>query len=136
MPGTKFVWPVHPAMKPLVTTLTIPANVFLTDPLSYDNFLTLLASARGLMTDSGGAVEEAATLGIPTAILRDANDRPEAERAGIARAVPLTHSQQAVPLVLSDVLSRTPSEAFGDRKSADRIAEHLAGLLAKGYFGT
>lgn len=133
-PGTRFVWPVHPAMRPLVATLTVPPNVFLIDPLGYDNFLPLLASARGVITDSGGVTEEAATLGIPTAILRDANDRPEAEQAGVARAVPLSHSQQAVPLVVSDTLTRSPTAAFGGREAADRIATHLAGLLEKGYF--
>lgn len=127
-----WVWPIHPGMQEVMCHLNVPPNVDLRPPFSYRTMLNVLAGARGVLTDSGGLVEEAATLGVPTAVLRDANDRPEAEDAGIARVCPLApvliaHTVEA--LALGQMCERRPSAVYGDGHAGERIAEHLAQTL-------
>src|SRR3990167_1733824 len=112
---TRFIIPAHPAMRFLWGMHSLPPNTLLVNPLAHTSFLKLLVHARGVITDSGGVVEEAATLGIPTVILRDANDRPEAVTAGIARLVPRRNAQLAVAAL--DGLPRTPCPVFGTSQS-------------------
>lgn len=129
-----WVWPVHPGMHEVLADLNVPPNVHLRPPFSYRTLLDVLAGARGVLTDSGGLVEEAATLGVPTVVLRDANDRPEAVDAGIAIRVGVTpnaiaHAVEA--LALGQVADRRPSVVYGDGRAGERIAEHLAQILAR-----
>jgi UDP-N-acetylglucosamine 2-epimerase len=129
-----FVWPVHPGMHDALQGLTVPGNVHLRPPLSYRALLDVLAGARGVLTDSGGLVEEAATLGVPTVILRDANDRPEAVEAGIATQVSVTPNaitSAVEALALGRVAERRPCAVYGDGHAGERIAEHLAQILAR-----
>jgi len=80
-PSIMFLWPVHsnPKIKETVGSLTLfnKSNITLTEPMDYDVFTTLLAKSDIVITDSGGVMEEAAVLGIPTAVLRDETERPE-----------------------------------------------------------
>jgi UDP-N-acetylglucosamine 2-epimerase (non-hydrolysing) len=51
-------------------------GLHLTDPLGYLDFLSLIADARGVLTDSGGIQEETTYLGVPCFTLRDNTERP------------------------------------------------------------
>ena len=51
-------------------------GVRLIEPLGYLEFLSLLESAAGVLTDSGGIQEETTYLGIPCFTLRDNTERP------------------------------------------------------------
>ena len=129
-----WVWPIHPGMQEVMCDLNVPPNVHLRPPFSYRTMLDVLAGARGVLTDSGGLVEEAATLGVPTVILRDANDRPEAVDAGIAFTVALqpraiTYAIEA--LALGTLAERRPCAAYGDGRAGERIATHLAQILTE-----
>ena len=129
-PKFKFVWPVHPAMAGLVLRRHDAPNLSLIPPLGYIEFLTRLATVEGILTDSGGAVEEAATLGVPTVIFRDWNDRPEAIEAGIARQIRPSEAgaREAIQVLTSRLIPRKPSDAFGDSDAARKIAEILVEL--------
>ena len=48
------------------------------EPLGYLEFLNLMASARLVLTDSGGIQEEMTTLGMPCPTLRKNTERPVA----------------------------------------------------------
>jgi UDP-N-acetylglucosamine 2-epimerase (non-hydrolysing) len=52
------------------------ANVTLTEPLGYVDFLSLTSHARLILTDSGGLQEESTALGIPCLTLRENTERP------------------------------------------------------------
>ena len=54
----------------------------LIEPLGYLDFLSLLADARAVLTDSGGIQEETTYLGIPCFTLRDNTERPVTVTAG------------------------------------------------------
>ena len=85
-----FVWPVHPnpkvksavfnAFKNLPSV--IADRIFLTEPLNYSILLWLLENSWLILTDSGGIQEEAAAIGTPILVLRDATERSEIIEAG------------------------------------------------------
>lgn len=140
-PRLTIIWPVHPAVKAKwPEEWSNPKNLWLESPLPYGQMMELLAKARGLATDSGGLVEEAATLGIPTAILRKTNDRPEAVDAGVAKQFSPKELRKAIDWLAYDWLNkrpsiigfppRAPTNAFGDWTAATQIAEELTRLLS------
>ena len=57
-------------------------GLLLTEPLGYLDFLSLLADAGAVLTDSGGIQEETTYLGVPCFTLRDNTERPVTVRAG------------------------------------------------------
>lgn len=132
--GVNAIWPVHPAMVHIAAQVSAGSWFSMRPPMSYDVMLRTLSEARGVLTDSGGLVEEAATLGVPTAILRGANDRAEAVEAGIARQYVPSPSEaaQAIGMLTRCELARTPTPVFGDGAAAPRIAAHLAEMLRQG----
>jgi UDP-N-acetylglucosamine 2-epimerase (non-hydrolysing) len=73
------VFPMHPrtaqAMKRRNLAFSGP-GVRVIEPLGYLEFLSLLETAAGALTDSGGIQEEATYLGIPCFTLRDNTERP------------------------------------------------------------
>lgn len=128
-PRLQVIWPVHPAVKARwPEEWTRPDNLWTESPYPYNQMMDLLSDATGLATDSGGLVEEAATFGIPTAILRKTNDRPEAVDAGIARQYSPTALREAIDW-LAQGQPRHPSNTFGDPSAASQIAQELTRLL-------
>lgn len=87
---TALIFPVHP--NPAVTAaadeiLSGHPRIYLLDPLSYEDFLSVMAHAWLIVSDSGGVQEEAPSLRKPLLILRENTERPEAVTSGIARLV-------------------------------------------------
>jgi UDP-N-acetylglucosamine 2-epimerase (non-hydrolysing) len=76
------VLPLHPRTRrrlresSLTGRLDAMPNVKLSAPLGYLDFLCLTASAKFVMTDSGGLQEETTALGIPCLTLRARTERP------------------------------------------------------------
>ncbi|MEJ7797195.1 MAG: UDP-N-acetylglucosamine 2-epimerase (non-hydrolyzing) [Solirubrobacteraceae bacterium] len=71
------IFPIHPRTRASMAAGGICApHVLLAEPLGYLEFLSLVASARGVLTDSGGIQEETTYLGIPCFTLRDNTERP------------------------------------------------------------
>ena len=131
-PAVRFLWPVHPALDGIIMHSEKPENLDIVGPMSYVDFVIRLSTALGLLTDSGGAVEEAATLGVPTVVFRRYSDRPEAEEAKIAvRVTPSVLSPAtAIRTLTTQALAREPHAIYGDRKSAFRIASHIKKALS------
>jgi UDP-N-acetylglucosamine 2-epimerase (non-hydrolysing) len=73
------VFAVHPRTRASLRRLGLdgatPA-LRLVDPLPYVAFLSLVASAAGVLTDSGGIQEETTHLGVPCLTLREHTERP------------------------------------------------------------
>ncbi len=76
------IFPIHPrthrnlASFHLDKRLEELPNLQLTDPLGYLDFLKLMASARLVLTDSGGIQEETTILKVPCLTLRKNTERP------------------------------------------------------------
>ena len=130
-PSVGILWPVHPVVGNRWPT-HFPSdecpNFRVTHPLDYQMMIRLLSEATGLLTDSGGLVEEACTLGIPTAIMRNSNDRPEAIEAGVARQFAPDDLESAFDWLVAQKRG-PPQSTFGVPASAQYIAQHLETLV-------
>jgi UDP-N-acetylglucosamine 2-epimerase (non-hydrolysing) len=77
--GLKVYWPAHPSPKvQSVARSFVSQGLKVLPPLDYLGFINLMQHATLILTDSGGVVEEAITVGTPTLQLRDHTDRQEA----------------------------------------------------------
>lgn len=136
-PETTIWWPMHPGVRRVVTEQwldRLPPNLRVTEPLAYREAIRVLARSLGVATDSGGLVEEAATLGVPCAVLRHVTDRPESIAAGVARLYPPTHKGviAAMEALRDQVMPRKPSPLYGTHLAAEKIAVTLGTLLRHG----
>jgi len=90
---TDFVLPVHrnPQVRRTVETmLGNHSNVYLLEPMEYEEFAHLMARSTLILSDSGGIQEEAPSLNVPVLVLRQFTERPEGVSAGATRLVGTT----------------------------------------------
>ena len=128
-PTMRVLWPVHPSVSGVVFS-NKPENLTFATPMEYVPFVETVARASGVLTDSGGLVEECTTLGVPCAVLRNVTDRPEAEACGAAQRFSTTpDGVRAAVEWLALPHSRQPHTVFGLPDAAARIAEHLAAIV-------
>jgi UDP-N-acetylglucosamine 2-epimerase (non-hydrolysing) len=130
--------PMHPnpaAGGVLGGALAACANVELTPPLDYPDFVATLAASHLVLTDSGGVQEEAPALGIPVLVLRDTTERPEGIVAGTALLVGTDPDRIVAETcrLLDDLEAHTTMarahSPYGDGLAADRIAAILNSSL-------
>jgi len=82
------IFPIHPRTRknidgsPLARRVAGMANLRLTDPTGYLEFLKLMACARLVLTDSGGIQEETTILKVPCLTLRETTERPVTVEVG------------------------------------------------------
>jgi UDP-N-acetylglucosamine 2-epimerase (non-hydrolysing) len=57
------------------------------DPIGYLDFMSLIANARLVLTDSGGIQEETTVLGVPCLTLRENTERPITVSHGTNRVI-------------------------------------------------
>ncbi len=89
-PDVAFVYPVHlnpNVREPVERVLRGRANVILTEPQGYREFIDLFRRCAFVLTDSGGIQEEAPTLGKPVLVMRDTTERPEGVAVGAVKLV-------------------------------------------------
>jgi len=81
---------LHPTpytQHPNSTPDTQHPNLYCLDPLGYLDFISLMADARLVLTDSGGLQEETTVLGVPCLTLRENTERPVTVTHGTNRLV-------------------------------------------------
>jgi UDP-N-acetylglucosamine 2-epimerase (non-hydrolysing) len=125
----RVTWPVHPRTRAKVAEARcrFPQNIEAIEPLDHAGFLTRLASARLVVTDSGGVQEEAAILGTPGVIVRDHTERIETIEAGLG----LLASTQTASIVgaANEIFAawsrfaRPMPELYGDGHASDKIVQ-------------
>jgi UDP-N-acetylglucosamine 2-epimerase (non-hydrolysing) len=86
------VFPIHPRTRNNLPRLGLAdranmPNLLMIDPVGYMDFLKLTASARVVLTDSGGIQEETTILKVPCLTLRDSTERPITAELGSNRIV-------------------------------------------------
>jgi UDP-N-acetylglucosamine 2-epimerase (non-hydrolysing) len=125
------VFPAHPrtraAMEAQGLTRT-SAGLRLIDPVGYVEFLSLVASASGVLTDSGGIQEETTFLGVPCYTLRDNTERPITVAQGTNTLLGLRTERIAELPALIAATAERPVKApeLWDGDAAGRIVEVLA----------
>ena len=133
-PRILFYYPVHlnPNVKNKVHNIlaNIP-NVYLGEPLPYDELVYLMSRSFIILTDSGGIQEEAPSLNVPVLVMRETTERPEGVEAGCSKLVG-TNMQKIVESFeeLMNVPQKYQQMAramnpYGDGRSAQRITDIL-----------
>lgn len=127
------VFPVHPRTRARIKELG-PAGspngtLLLVEPLGYLDFLGLEATARLVLTDSGGVQEETSALGTPCFTLRDTTERPVTVRLGTNTLLGLNPERIAGSAEM--LLKSRPAEPIPlwDGKAGPRAAEVLLDFL-------
>lgn len=131
-----FIYPVHlnpNVQKPVNEILSGLDNVWLIEPLEYEEFVYLLNYSYLVLTDSGGIQEEAPSLGKPVLVMRDVTERPEALKAGTVKLVGASKKNiiNSIDMLLNnEILYSKMSKAhnpYGDGRACDRIVNFIKG---------
>jgi UDP-N-acetylglucosamine 2-epimerase (non-hydrolysing) len=133
-PDVDIVYPVHlnpNVQKPVKEILSDTKNVYLIDPLQYEQFIYMMNKSYFIITDSGGVQEEAPSLGKPVLVMRDTTERPEAVEAGTVKLVGTNKEiiiKEAQNLIDNQEEYNKMSKAhnpYGDGKACERIVEFI-----------
>jgi len=133
-PSFNIIYPVHlnpNVQKPVYELLDDVDNIYLINPLQYEEFIYLMDKSYFIITDSGGVQEEAPSLGKPVLVMRDTTERPEAVEAGTVKLVGTNKEKiviEAQKLIDSKEEYEKMSKAhnpYGDGKASKRIVEFL-----------
>ncbi|GAC1607943.1 MAG: UDP-N-acetylglucosamine 2-epimerase (non-hydrolyzing) [Myxococcales bacterium] len=133
------VFPIHPRTRArlagdaaLSARLAATPGLKLVDPLGYLDFLALTASARLVMTDSGGIQEETTALGVPCLTLRENTERPVTVEVGTNQLVGADPAQivPAARAVLEGRAKKGALPELWDGRAAERIAAILVRFCA------
>ena len=127
------VLPAHPRLAGRLHTAERTGRVRIIPAAGYLDFIALEASARLVLTDSGGVQEETTVLGVPCLTLRDNTERPVTLTEGTNQLVGRDPEQivAAARRVLADPPpARRP--ALWDGRAGQRIATALLAEAGRG----
>ena len=136
-----FIYPVHlnPNVRKPVNEILGEGleNVFLTEPLEYQEFVYLMSKSYLILTDSGGIQEEAPGLGKPVLVMRDTTERPEAVEAGTVKLV--GSDKEMIINTTSELLTNHNAyeamanavNPYGDGLASERIVKKLKNIYKK-----
>ncbi len=137
-PDIDIVYPVHlnpNVQKPVKEILSDISNIYLIEPLQYEQFIYMMDKSYFIITDSGGVQEEAPSLGKPVLVMRDTTERPEALEAGTVKLVGTNMNliiKEAQKLLDDkneyEKMSKSHNP-YGDGKSCDKIVNFLKSNL-------
>jgi UDP-N-acetylglucosamine 2-epimerase (non-hydrolysing) len=121
------VLPAHPRAAQRLRDGGMSERVRIIPPAGYLDFIALEASARLVLTDSGGVQEETTALGVPCLTLRDNTERPVTVTEGTNQLV--GRDPERIIAVALSVLDAPPSPHtpdLWDGHAGQRIAEVIA----------
>ena len=125
------VFPVHPRTRKMMESVDAEhPGLSLVEPLGYLDFLSLMADARAVLTDSGGIQEETTYLGIPCFTLRDNTERPVTLTAGTNTLLGLDPA--AIASIPAALASRPPGRPDPPPLWDGHAAERIADIVIKG----
>ena len=124
----EIILPAHPRLKNYIDNQKISfKNIFLIDPLSYIDFMSLVYGSTLVLTDSGGIQEETTYLGINCLTLRDETERPITVTEGTNKVIRINRENIINEInnsLESNILIETKIK-YWDGKTSDRIYEIL-----------
>jgi UDP-N-acetylglucosamine 2-epimerase (non-hydrolysing) len=132
------LFPVHPrtvaraASFGLADRMRGMSGLRTTEPLGYNDFTTLLASAELVATDSGGIQEESTALGVPCLTLRQGTERPitVTEGTNVIVGLDVDAIAREVARVKAGQSRRGRAPEGWDGKASERTADALERFLA------
>lgn len=127
------VLPLHPRSMAAVKRFGLQSylqDLIVLDPLPYIGFLSLLAEATLVVSDSGGIQEEVSVLKKPLVVVRNSTERPEVEGTFATRVAPGESIEDSVTQWLNDPVRlerlRGLPSPYGAGRSAELIVSGLA----------
>jgi UDP-N-acetylglucosamine 2-epimerase (non-hydrolysing) len=109
--------------------LSLAENVFMVDPIGYEEILCLMVNSRGVITDSGTVVEETCVLQVPSLQMRKSTERPQVYDVGSSvkfdPAEPEKYPAKMVLAKLESLYGKSWPQTLGDGRSSERIASDL-----------
>lgn len=105
-------------------------NIFLIEPLKYDQIVSLMYESCCILTDSGGIQEEAPSLGKPVLVMRNVTECPEGINANVVRLVG-TNTNKIIENVSRLFLDNEYKNftkiknLYGNGQASSRIVKHL-----------
>lgn len=136
-PEMALVYPVHlnpKVQEPVRKYLNNTPNIYLINPLAYQDFIWLMNRSKLIITDSGGIQEEAPSLGKPVLVMRETTERPEAVKAGTVLLVGtdiekiVSEAQELISNTERYKKMSALHNPYGDGKAADKIVEIIKNL--------
>ena len=127
------VFPMHPRTRARLNDVAPAAleRLVVIDPLEYLDFIAVQASARLVVTDSGGVQEETSALGVPCLTYRDNTERPITVQQGTNRLIGVDPA--ALERAGAEELSRSLTQArpipLWDGRAGERAAGAIMELL-------
>ena len=100
-------------------------HVLLLDPVPYVRFMSLVTTARVVITDSGGLQEETSYLGIPCLTLRENTERPITVTLGTNELIDAGSLAGNLQAVLQGQWKKGAPLPLWDGKTAQRAVESL-----------
>lgn len=125
------IFAVHPRTRAslirhgLEDRLLATPGLQLCEPLSYVEFMSLVKSAKLVITDSGGIQEETTYLSIPCLTLRNTTERPITITQGTNRLSSWENLVNDVTNVVSGDIRKGVRPEFWDGQTAKRVANSL-----------
>jgi UDP-N-acetylglucosamine 2-epimerase (non-hydrolysing) len=118
------VFPVHPRTSArLEGRGGLPANLRCLAPMSYLDFIGLVAEAELVLTDSGGIQEETSVLGVPCLTIRDNTERPITCELGTNRLIGTDPAAIAPAVIEARRAARRPASIpLWDGHAGERVA--------------
>ena len=132
------VFPVHPRTRKMMEGIEPEhPGLRLIEPLGYLDFLSLLADAGAVLTDSGGIQEETTYLSVPCFTLRDNTERPVTLTSGTNTLLGLDPTAIArIPVLLNERAGMSPGPPpLWDGRASQRIADVILGGPPPGISG-
>lgn len=123
------IFPMHPRARERLASFGLVDRigaVHLLDPVSYLEMLSLVDSARLVITDSGGLQEETAFLGVPCFTVRPNTERPITLTHGTNQLVADPHRLADAVLGQPVVRKQTTIDGW-DGRAGERIGSILCG---------
>ena len=133
-PTIDIVYPVHlnpNVQKPVKAMLTDVQNIYLIEPLQYEQFIYMMNKSYFIITDSGGVQEEAPSLGKPVLVMRDTTERPEALDAGTVKlvgtdtALIIKEAQELIDNQQAYGRMSRASNPYGDGQACQKVVDFL-----------
>ncbi|WP_035217020.1 UDP-N-acetyl glucosamine 2-epimerase [Desulfobulbus elongatus] len=129
------VFPVHPRTRKQLEqngywqVLAQIPNLFLSEPLPYLQFMSLVFDSRLVITDSGGVQEETTYLGIPCLTLRENTERPITVSEGTNRLCTVETLLQHIAKATASKERRSRKPLLWDGHTADRVVASIQQVL-------
>lgn len=116
--------------------IKLPKNLFMVDPIGYEEILILATHSRAVITDSGMLSEETCVLQIPSINIRKATERPEIyDVQGTVKfdpALPKKYPIGQTLKKLDKIIGTTWKQPFGNGKSSRFITNDIIKRLKSG----